>query len=99
MAIGLPFEQNPDFVPERKNENAASGRIICRCQKVTEGEIRDAILRGARTIDGVKRRCAAGMGRCQGGWCEQQVMEILAEELSVPVEQVKKDGPNSYVFL
>ena len=61
----------------------AYGNIICRCEMVTEGEIIDAIRRplGAKSLDGVKRRTRAGMGRCQSGFCSPRTMEILAREL------------------
>ena len=80
--------------------NADYGKIVCRCMKATEGEIRDAIRRspGAVTLDGVKRRTGAQMGRCQGGFCTLRIMEILAEELGVPVSAVLKDAPNSVVI-
>ena len=71
------------------------GRVICRCEKVTEAEIVEAIRRtpGATTVDGVKRRLRAGMGRCQGGFCMPRVIDILARELGVsPVEITKKGG-------
>ncbi len=75
----------------------AYGNIICRCEKVTEGEILDAIHRipGARSLDGVKRRTRAGMGRCQGGFCGPRVMELLARELGIPMERVTKAGAGS----
>lgn len=81
-------------------ENPLYGRIICRCETVTEGEIVDAIRRpcGARTVDGVKRRVRAGMGRCQGGFCGPRVTAILARELNIPVTAVRKDTPSSYLF-
>ena len=62
-------------------ENPAYGNIICRCEMVTEGEILDAIHRplGARSLDGVKRRTRAGMGRCQAGFCTPRTMELLAQ--------------------
>ena len=68
-------------------------RIICRCESVTEGEIVDAINSpcGARTVDGVKRRVRPGMGRCQGGFCGPKVIEILARELKIDIEDVQKD--------
>ena len=68
-------------------------RIICRCESVTEGEIVDAINSpcGARTVDGVKRRVRPGMGRCQGGFCGPKVIEILARELNIEIEDVQKD--------
>lgn len=78
-------------------ENPAYGRIICRCESVSEGEILDAIHRipGARSIDGIKRRVRAGMGRCQGGFCTPKVLEILARELGVPQTEITKSGPGS----
>lgn len=82
-------------------ENPAYGTVICRCETVTEGEIMDAIHRtpGARSIDGVKRRTRAGMGRCQGGFCTPRVMEILAREMGVGMDQVTKAGPGSEIVL
>lgn len=76
------------------------GRVICRCETITEGEIVDAIRRpcGARTVDGVKRRTRAGMGRCQGGFCGPRVIEILSRELGIPVPKVRKDGSDSYMY-
>ncbi len=76
------------------------GRIICRCETVTEGEIIDAIRApaGAVDVDGVKRRTRAGMGRCQGGFCASKVVEILARELSVPVNEITKFGGNSKII-
>ena len=77
------------------------GRVICRCETITEGEIVAAIRApcGARTLDGVKRRVRTGMGRCQGGFCGPRVTEILARELGVPVTAVRKDSANSWLFL
>ena len=72
--------------------NPLHGRIVCRCETVTEAEIVDAIRRGATTLDAVKRRTRAGMGRCQGGFCSPRVMEILARELSRPWTALTKDG-------
>ncbi|MGP1367481.1 MAG: NAD(P)/FAD-dependent oxidoreductase [Schwartzia sp. (in: firmicutes)] len=76
------------------------GRVICRCETITEGEIVDAIRRpcGARTVDGVKRRTRAGMGRCQGGFCGPRVIAILARELGISVPKVRKDGAQSYLY-
>lgn len=86
----LPFEERSALV----KENPAYGTVICRCETITEGEIIDAIHRvpGARSIDGVKRRTRAGMGRCQGGFCSPRVMEILARELGVPMNEITKSG-------
>ncbi|MDO5403442.1 MAG: NAD(P)/FAD-dependent oxidoreductase [Eubacteriales bacterium] len=78
-------------------KNPAYGNIICRCEMVTEGEIRDAIRRplGASTLDGIKRRTRAGMGRCQAGFCSPKTVSILAEELQVPEEFITKCGGKS----
>ena len=75
-------------------EHPAYGKIVCRCETISEGEIRDSIRRnpGARDIDGVKRRTRAGMGRCQGGFCMPMVMQLLAEENQISMEQVTKKG-------
>ena len=88
---------------EERNElirkEPAYGNIICRCESVSEGEILDAIRRtpGARTLDGVKRRVRAGMGRCQSGFCSPKVMEILHRELGIPYEQILKSGKESQI--
>ena len=81
--------------------NPLYGRIICRCESITEGEIVAAIHSpcGARTMDGVKRRVRAGMGRCQGGFCGPRVTAILARELGIPVTAVRKDGEGSWLYL
>ncbi len=90
---------------EEKNalikENKSYGRIICRCEQITEGEIVRAINTNpkATTIDAVKRRTRSGMGRCQGGFCQPQVAEIIARELSLPLEKVTKSGKGSYLLV
>lgn len=89
---------------ERKNiiaENPRYGKIICRCETVTEGEIVDAIRRplGARSVDGVKKRTRAGMGRCQGGFCAPRVVEILARELKISPQEVTKSGHHSNLLV
>ncbi len=73
----------------------AYANIVCRCEMVSEGEIRDAVRRGATTLDGVKLRTRSGMGRCQGGFCSPMVMRILMEELGLKPEEVTKNGPDS----
>jgi glycerol-3-phosphate dehydrogenase len=77
----------------------AYGRIVCRCEIVTEAEIRDAIRRGARTLDGLKFRTRAGMGRCQGGFCTSRCMEVLARELHVPLTAITKRGDDSWLVI
>lgn len=78
-------------------KNPAYGKIVCRCETVSEGEIRDAIRRNpqALDIDGVKRRTRSGMGRCQGGFCSPYVMKLISEETGIPMEQVTKTGRGS----
>lgn len=75
-------------------ENPAYGQIVCRCEGVTMGEILDAIHRplGATTLDGIKRRTRAGMGRCQAGFCTPKNMELLAEELHLGLKDIRKTG-------
>lgn len=79
-------------------EDPAYAKVICRCELVTEGEIVNAIRRslGAKTLDGIKRRTRAGMGRCQAGFCSPKTVEILARELGVPVGEITKFGGESY---
>ncbi|MBR5201972.1 MAG: NAD(P)/FAD-dependent oxidoreductase [Clostridia bacterium] len=81
-------------------KNDAYGRIVCRCETITEGEIIDAIRApgGARDVDGVKRRTRAGMGRCQGGFCGSKVVEILARELGVSMSEITKFGNESKII-
>ena len=88
---------------EEKNaiikKDPAYGRIICRCETVTEGEILAAIRQNPkpRDLDGVKRRTRAQMGRCQGGFCSPYIVELLAQEMQVPYESVTKFGGGSYI--
>lgn len=78
-------------------EHPDYGRIICRCEQVSEGEIRDAIRRNPKAcdIDAVKRRTRSGMGRCQGGFCAPYVMRLIAQEHGIRMEDVTKCGPGS----
>ena len=92
----LSLKERNDLI----HQNPAYGNIICRCEMVTEGEIIDAIQRslGAKSLDGVKRRTRAGMGRCQAGFCSPRVMEILARELGLSVEEITKSSGNSRII-
>ena len=93
-----------ELSPEEKNEyikkNPLYGRVICRCETVTEGEIVDSLRSPIPpvSVDGVKRRVNAGMGRCQGGFCGPRVVEILSRELGVPACKIVKDIENSYIL-
>ncbi|MCE5342130.1 MAG: NAD(P)/FAD-dependent oxidoreductase [Eubacteriales bacterium] len=95
------FAMTADERQAAYERDPAYGNVVCRCEKVTEAEVRAAIRRpvGARTIDAVKRRTRAGMGRCQGGFCSPRVLEILAEELGVLPTAITKDGGEGYVLM
>lgn len=82
-------------------ENPAYGNIICRCETISEGEILDAIHRplGAKSLDGVKRRTRAGMGRCQAGFCSPRTMDILSRELGVSMFEITKSGGDSKIVV
>ena len=93
----LPQEEKNKII----KENPDYGKIICRCEEVTLGEIIYAINQNpkATDIDGIKRRTRATMGRCQGGFCMPSIIEILAKELDIPFEKVTKKGNNSYMTI
>lgn len=100
-----PVRVLKDMEPEEKNrlvkENPDYGQIICRCEQVSKGEIIDAIKRpvGAKSVKGVKKRVRPGMGRCQGGFCEPAVVEILAEELGISPLDVRLAGSGSVMLM
>ena len=114
---GCMLEKKEDFIGKREQihfmelsakekaelikKNPQYGRIVCRCESITEGEIVDAIKRsfGVLSLDGVKRRCRPGMGRCQGGFCGPKVQEIIAREYNIPLESVVLEKDNSYILV
>ncbi len=100
---GIPsmVEASDEERQELIAENPAYGQVVCRCELVTEGEIVNAIHRtlGATTLDGIKRRTRAGMGRCQAGFCAPKTVEILARELGVDPSQITKCGGDSGFFM
>lgn len=100
---GIPKFREMDN-EERKNiikSNPSYGKIVCRCETVTEGEIIDAIRRplGAKDLDGLKKRTRAGMGRCQSGFCSTKLVNILAKELNIPITEVTKFGGESNLLI
>ena len=101
--IGIPHvkELNKEERKQLIASNPLYGNIICRCEEISEGEIVDAIHRmpGAVSLDGVKRRVRAGMGRCQGGFCSPKVMAIIARELGVKMEDVHKNTAGSKMVI
>lgn len=100
---GIPKfrEMNNEQRKELISKDSRYGKMICRCETVTEGEIINAIRRplGAKTLDGVKRRTRAGMGRCQSGFCAPKIVEILAQELNIQPTEVTKFGGNSNILV
>ena len=94
-------ESSPEEIQALIAKDPAYGNVICRCETVTEGEIVNAIRRplGARSLDGVKRRTRAGMGRCQAGFCSPRTMEILARELKESPLALTKAGGNSKLLV
>ncbi len=93
----LPNDQKAEVI----KKNPAYGKIVCRCERVSEGEIVAAINcpMGARSVDAVKRRTRAGMGRCQGGFCSPRVAELLSQELGVPLNEITKNGGESKLLV
>lgn len=96
-AASLPFKERAELI----QKNPAYGTIVCRCEEISEGEIVDAITRtlGATSMDGIKRRVRAGMGRCQAGFCTPRTMEILARETGKKQEEICKNREGSRLIL
>ena len=94
-AADMNFEDRAALI----EKDPSYGQIICRCEMVSEGEILSAIHRtlGATTLDGIKRRTRAGMGRCQAGFCSPKVMDILSRELNIPLTEIRKNGGKSFI--
>ncbi len=92
-----------ELTTEEKAEQIAKdkgyGHVICRCQTITAGEIRDILNRPIvpKSLDGIKRRCSAGMGRCQGGFCEPRIHELMAKTLKISMEEVLQDKQGTYI--
>jgi len=91
----LPEEQQKELIAK----DSRYGHVVCRCETVSEGEIVEAIRHGATTLDGIKFRTRAGMGRCQGGFCTPRVVKILARELGLSEEKITKKGRESRLLL
>jgi len=83
---------------ERIKKEPKYGHLVCRCEKVSEQEIRDSVRGGARTLDEIKYKTLAGFGRCQGGFCTSRVIKIMAEELKVSQLEITKKGLGSHIL-
>ncbi len=95
------YKMTPQEWEEAVKRNPAYGRIVCRCEKVSEADVIASIHRtiGAKSLDGVKRRTRAGMGRCQGGFCSPRIVEILSRELGIPFDEITKSGGSSKILV
>ena len=82
------------------SKNPAYGRIVCRCENITEGEILDAFNSPVppSTVDAIKRRCHAGMGRCQGGFCSPRVIDLISTRFGIAPQKVLKDREGSFIL-
>ena len=113
---GLELTEKTEFTDERRHirfkelsaeeknkvikERPEYGRVICRCETITEGEIIDALRSPIPpvSLDGIKRRAGSGMGRCQGGFCGPKVLEIMAKHLNTAYENILQDNTGSYIL-
>lgn len=94
-------DQPYDIKQQLIQKNPLYGRVICRCETITEGEIIDELQRPIipKTVDAIKRRCNAGMGRCQGGFCSPRIVEIIARELNIDPLEIRLDKTNSHILV
>ncbi|MDQ7771981.1 MAG: NAD(P)/FAD-dependent oxidoreductase [Elusimicrobiales bacterium] len=92
------FQVSPERTRELIREDPGYGDIVCRCELVSAREVRDAIKRGARTLDGIKFRTRAQAGRCHGGFCTTRLMKIMQEELGAGATEITKRGPGSEII-
>lgn len=93
--INLPDDEKNEII----KKDSSFGKICCRCENITEGEILHALRANPKPtdLDGIKRRTRAQMGRCQGGFCSPQIMKLISDELKIPLESVTKNGGESFV--
>ncbi|MFA5104386.1 MAG: NAD(P)/FAD-dependent oxidoreductase [Candidatus Margulisiibacteriota bacterium] len=93
--FAMPFSKTKKLI----KQDPSYGDVVCRCEMVSAKEIKDAITRGARTLDGIKFRTRAQAGRCHGGFCTMRIAKIMAQELGIPITQVTKRGKGSEIIL
>ncbi|MFA5038625.1 MAG: NAD(P)/FAD-dependent oxidoreductase [Candidatus Omnitrophota bacterium] len=92
--FSIPFSETKRLI----KKDASCGDVVCRCEMVSAQEVRDAVRRGAKTLDGIKFRTRAQAGRCHGSFCTTRVMKILAQERGIPLTQVTKRGKGSQII-
>jgi len=93
--FAMPFSKTRELI----KQDPSYGDIVCRCEMVSAKEIKDAVKRGARTLDGIKFRTRAQAGRCHGGFCTMRVAKIMAQELGIPITEVTKRGKGSEIIV
>lgn len=93
--FAIPFSKTKQLI----EKDSSYGDIVCRCEMVSAKEIKDAVKRGAKTLDGIKFRTRAQAGRCHGGFCTMRIAKIMAQELGVPLTEVTKRGRGSEIIL
>ncbi len=87
--------ETPETMAELHAKDPAWTRILCRCEKISEAEIVEAVRQGHTTLDGIKFYTRAGMGRCQGGFCQARILKVVSRETGIPLEELTKNGGNS----
>ncbi len=90
-------DKSPLEIDKLISEDPAYGNIICRCEKISEAEIVEAIHKGHTTLDGIKFYTRSGMGRCQGGFCSYKILKIIARETGMAITEITKRGGNSMI--
>ena len=93
--FAIPFSKTKELI----KEDPSYGDIVCRCEMVSVKEIKDAVKRGAKTLDGIKFRTRAQAGRCHGGFCTMRIAKIMAQELGIPITEVTKRGKGSEIIM
>lgn len=92
-------DQAPRELDQLVARDPAYAHLVCRCERVSEAEVVEAIRKGHTTLDGIKYYTRAGMGRCQGGFCTYRIMQLVARETGLPLERITKHGPGSELVL
>ena len=89
----------PEEIDAKFADDPAYAHVVCRCEKISEAEIVEAIRRGHTTLDGIKFYTRSGMGRCQGGFCTEKIIKIICRETGMSPEEVTKRGGESKIIV